>query len=86
MAFLIGLTVRKDHVPPFGCDYEGFVVAGLDAVVDIYVPLPQRFPHAFDLSLDALLDGAEDHPGIWAGESADGALTLNVNTPFVLLV
>ena len=86
MALLIGLTIRKDLVPPFGCDYEGVIVAGLDAVVDADVPLPQRFPDAFNLSLDALLDGAEDHPGIGADESADYALLLNENAPFVSLV
>ena len=78
MALFLGLTVRKDLIAPFGCDYEGVVVTGLDAVIDADVPVPQRFPDAFDLSLDALLDGAQDYPGGGAGESAFGALLLNI--------
>lgn len=53
-------------------------LACLDAVIDADVPVPQRFPDAFDLSLDALLDGAEDYPGGGAGESAFGTLLLNI--------
>lgn len=53
-------------------------LACLDAVIDADVPVPQRFPDAFDLSLDALLDGAQDYPGGGAGESAFGTLLLNI--------
>lgn len=61
-----------------GCDYEGVVVTGKNSSEDIYIPVPQRFPDTFDLSLDALLDGAQDYPGIVAGESAGCALLLNI--------
>ena len=61
-----------------GCDYEGVVVTGKNSSEDIYIPVPQRFPDAFDLSLDALFDGGEDYPGGGAGESAGCALLLNI--------
>ena len=70
LSFFLGLTVRKDLVAPFGCDYKGVVVTGLYAVIDADIPVPQRFPDTFDLSLDALFDGGEDYPGGGAGESA----------------
>ena len=83
LALFLGLTVRKDLVAPFGCDYEGVVVAGLYAVIDADIPVPQRFPDAFDFSLDALLDGGEDYPGGGAGESAGCALLLNIYAQIV---
>lgn len=70
LALFLGLTVRKDLVAPFGCDYKGTIVAGKNTSKDIYIPVPQRFPDTFDLSLDALFDGGEDYPGGGAGESA----------------
>lgn len=83
LALFLGLTVRKDLIAPFGCDYEGVVVAGLYAVIDADIPVPQRFPDAFDFSLDALFDGGEDYPGGGAGESAGCALLLNIYAQIV---
>lgn len=83
MALFLGLTVRKDLVAPFGCDYKGIIVAGKNTSKDTYIPVPQRFPDAFDLSLDALLDGAQDYPGGGAGESAFGTLLLNIYAQIV---
>lgn len=83
LSFFLGLTVRKDLVAPFGCDYKGVVVTGLYAVIDADIPVPQRFPDTFDLSLDALFDGGEDYPGGGAGESAGCALLLNIYAQIV---
>lgn len=83
LALFLGLTVRKDLIAPFGCDYKGVVVTGLYAVIDADIPVPQRFPDAFDLSLDALLDGGEDYPGGGAGESAGCAMLLNIYAQIV---
>lgn len=83
MALFLGLTVRKDLIAPFGCDYKGTIVAGKNTSKDIYIPVPQRFPDAFDLSLDALFDGGEDYPGGGAGESAGCALLLNIYAQIV---
>lgn len=84
LALFLGLTVRKDLIAPFGCDYKGVVVTGLCAVIDADIPVPQRFPDTFDLSLDALLDGgSEDYPGGGAGESAGCALLLNIYAQIV---
>lgn len=83
LSFFLGLTVRKDLVAPFGCDYKGVVVTGLYAVIDADIPVPQRFPDTFDLSLDALFDGGEDYPGGGARESAGCALLLNIYAQIV---
>ena len=49
---------------------EGFVAAGLDAVVDLDVPVLERRADGFNFALDALLDGREDDPGFRRRERA----------------
>lgn len=57
-------TVPKYLLPFFRRNNKGVVTAGLNAVVDLDIPVLERRAHGFNLAFNALLDWREYHPAI----------------------
>ena len=57
LALVFSLAVGKDFITFRGVNDESVIVAGLDAVVDLDIPVLQRCSHGFDFPLDALFNG-----------------------------
>lgn len=55
--FVFALAVRQDFVSFFRIDDERIVVACLNTIVDLDIPVLQRRTHCFNLTLDALFNG-----------------------------
>lgn len=59
---VFGLAVGKNFITFSGVYDESVIVACLDAVVDLDIPVLQWCPHSFNFSLDALLNRRKNHP------------------------
>lgn len=59
---VFGLAVGKNLITLSGVYDESVIVACLDAVVDLDIPVLQRSSHGFNFSLDTLLDRRQNHP------------------------
>ena len=57
LAFVVAAAGGENLVAFRRGDDEGFVVAGLDAIVDLDIPILEGCADGFDFPLDALLDG-----------------------------
>lgn len=59
---VFGLAVGKNLITFSGVYDESVIVACLDAVVDLDIPVLQWSSHGFNFSLDTLLDRRQNHP------------------------
>lgn len=83
---VLSLAVRQDFVSFFCIDDERIVVASLDTIVDLDIPILQRCPHCFNLTLDALLDRRKYHPRVRVGELAHRPALLHENAQILYTI
>ena len=62
LALVIRLAIGKDFITFSGVYDESVIVASLDAVIDLDIPVLQWCSNSFNLSLDALLNRRKNHP------------------------
>ena len=62
LALVLRLAIGKDFITFSGVYDESIIIARLDAVVDLDIPVLQRSSHGFNFSLDTLLDRRQNHP------------------------
>ena len=78
LAFLFRLAVGEDLIALCGADNKGFVAAGLDAIVDLDIPVFQWRPDFLNLTADACLDGRENKPAAGGGKDGRNGVLLYI--------